>query len=92
MATLTADELTKIRRAAAYKAREQSVELRWIKACLHDSAQAVEDILASSALATQISSAIDSASSPYGVTFSAQEKRWVAALVMEVKYSRDIIG
>jgi hypothetical protein len=39
-----------------------------------------------------VSGDINTASQAHGVTFTAQEKRWIAALVMEARYSRDIIG
>lgn len=92
MATLTDEEKVKIRRAAARKAANADIPIAWVKGAINDSAQAVEDILASTAFRTQVSTDIDAASSPYGVTFTVQEKNWIAALVMEVKYSRDIIG
>ena len=92
MATLTTEELVKIRRAAARKAARADVPISWVKGALNDSAQAVENVLSSVALQSQISSSIDAASSPYGITFTAQEKRWIAAMVMEVKFTRDVVG
>jgi hypothetical protein len=92
MATLTEDERLAIRKRAAEKAQEFDVPIRWVKAALNDSAQAVEDVLSSVAVQTAVSDDIDTASGAYGVTFTAQEKRWIAALVMATKYTRDIVG
>lgn len=92
MAALTDAEKVIVRRAAARKAREAGIPIRWGKAAINDSAQAIEDVLASAAVQTAINNAINAASGVYGITFTVQEKRWLAALVMEVKFTRDIIG
>ncbi len=91
MATLTTDEKVKIRRAVARKAANIGVPVSWVKGAVNDSAQAVEDILASAAFQTQVSDDIDTASTPYGVTFTNSEKKWIAALVMEINYVKDIL-
>jgi len=90
MATLTTEERALIRRRIAKKAIEQDVDIAWVKGAVNDAAQAIEDILTSATLQTQVSGAIDAAASPYGVTFTAQEKRWIVALVMSAKCNRDI--
>lgn len=89
MATLTDEEKVKIRNAAARRANEAGVPIRWVKGALNDSAQAVEDLLANSALA--ISNAINAASEPYGITFTAVEKRWIVALTVLMKHNRDMV-
>lgn len=89
MATLTDVEKLKIRRAAARKAVELGVPVVWVKAEMAGAAQAVEDVLDSAALQTSINSAIEGAAPGL---FSVAQKRWLVALVMEVKYTRDIIG
>lgn len=90
MATLTDQEKTKIRQTVARKAAEHDVPIGWVKGAINDAAQAVEDHLVDQASA--ISTEIDTATSPYGITFTNQEKKWIVALVMEMKYTRDIIG
>lgn len=92
MATLTDAEKVILRQAVARKAAEAGIPIRWVKACLHDTAQAIEDILSGLSLQNEVSNAIDGASSPYGVTFTAMEKRWITALVMEFKHTRDLLG
>lgn len=88
MAILTDEEKTKIRNAAARKADEIGVPIRWVKGALNDVAQAVEDLLVNNA--TAISNAIDAASEPYGITFTAAEKKWIVALTVLMKHNRDM--
>jgi hypothetical protein len=88
MATLTDREKTMIRNRAEQKATEAGVPIRWVKGALNDSAQAVEDLIVSSA--TAISNTIDAASQPYGITFTATEKKWIVALTVLMKHNRDI--
>ena len=92
MAILTDDEKRIIRNAAERKANQADIPIHWVKAAIGDSAQAVEDILDSVAFKTSVSNAIDAAADVYGITFTNTEKTWLAALVMEVKYTRDILG
>ena len=92
MATLTDEEKVKVRRVVARKAAEVDVPVSWVKSAVNDSAQAVEDILASAAFKTQVSNDIDTASTPYSVAFTNEEKKWIAALVMEVNYVKDVLG
>ena len=92
MGTLTEQEKQKIRNAAERKANELSVPIHWVKAAIGDSAQAVEDIIDSTSFKTAISDGIDTAAAVHSVTFTANEKKWIAALVMEVRYTRDVIG
>ena len=74
MATLTDAEKVKIRNATERKANANGIPIRWSKAALNDAAQAVEDLLVSSA--ATISSTIDTATvGPYGVTYTAAEKK-----------------
>ena len=90
MATLTDTEKTTLRRAAARKAAATGTSVHWIKACIQDAGQAIEDILSGASFQNTVSSAIDAASTPYGVTFTVSEKKWLLALVMKLKYERDI--
>ena len=92
MATLTQAEKVILRRVTARKAGEAGVPVRWVKACLHDAGQAIENILDSTAFKAQVSDAIDSAASPYGVSFTNTEKRWLVAFIMELKRTRDLLG
>lgn len=90
MATLTIEEKVAIRNAIARKATESDIPVRWVKACINDAAQAVETLIANSSVA--ISNAIDTATVvPYGVTFTAAEKRWIVALTVLVKHNRDMV-
>lgn len=89
MATLTDKEKVKIRNAAARKASEADVPIRWVKGALNDAAQAVEDLIVASAV--PINNAINTASAPYGITFTATEKKWIVALTVLMKYNRDMV-
>ena len=91
MATLTDAEKVKIRNVIAKKAAKSDVPVSWVKGAINDAAQAVEHILDSVAFQTQVSSDIDTASSSYGVTFTNAEKKWISAIVMDLKYVRDIV-
>lgn len=88
MATLTDEEKTKIRNAAARKADKAGVPIRWVKGALNDAAQAVEDLINNSSIA--ISNVINAASEPYGITFTAAEKKWIVALTVLMKHNRDM--
>jgi hypothetical protein len=87
MATLSADEKTKIRRALADVAQANDIPITWVKAAVNDAAQAVEDLLVNNAEA--ISTAIDTASQPHGVTFTVAQKKALVAWTLFVKYERD---
>jgi len=69
-----------------------SVPVRWVKDCLHGVGQGIENILDGASFKTAVSNVIDSAAAPYGVTFTINEKRWLLALVMELKHTRDLLG
>jgi len=92
MAELTEAEKILLRQTVERKSNEAGIPQRWVKACLHDVGQAIENILSSTNLQTAISNAVDTAAAPYGVTFSGTEKRWLAAIVMEIKHTRDLLG
>lgn len=91
MAVLTDDEKVKIRREIARIAAENSIPVSWVKGAIHDAAQVFEDILASAAFKTQVSDDMDTATSPYGITFTNQQKKWIGAMVMYVNYVRDLV-
>lgn len=88
MATITDQEKAQIRNAVERKAIQEGIAVYWIKAALNDAAQAVEDLLVNNAAA--ISNVINNASQPHGVTFTANEKKWIVALTILMKYNRDI--
>lgn len=87
MAVLTNEEKAKIRNAVEKIANQNGVSIDYVKGAINDSAQAIEDALVS--MKTAVSSDIDNASSTYGVTFTNQQKRWIAAKVMELCFVRD---
>lgn len=89
MATLTAEERQRIRNACEAKASAAGVPITWVKGGLNDAAQAVETVLSSTALSNQISTAIDNATAAYGITFTANQKKWIVSLVLQAKYVRD---
>jgi hypothetical protein len=89
MATLTDAEKALIRRRIAKLARENDVPITWIKAAINDAAQAVEDILDSAAFKSQTSTAMDTATQSYGITFTNTEKKWIGAYVMFTRYDKD---
>ena len=89
MAILTDKELVLFRNAAEKKSLEMDVPIRWVKLCLRDVAQAMEDVLDAPAFKTAISNAIDGAATPYSVTFTNAEKQWLFAFVMGLAYDRD---
>lgn len=91
MATLTDAEKVEIRKVIAKKATESDVPVAWVKGAINAAAQAVEDILSSGAFQTQVSDDIDTASAPYSVSFTNVEKKWISAVVMDLKYVRDIV-
>ena len=90
MATLTTEEKRLIRNLMEKKAIEAGFDHRWIKECMHDTAQAVEDALQS--IKSQVSSDMDTASTAYGVSFTGAEKKKIAALVMQAQYVREWLG
>jgi len=89
MATLTEAEKVILRQAAARKAAELGVPVTWVKAQIHDAGQAIEDVLSSSAVQTALNNAIEGAAPGL---FSVAQKKWLVALVMELKHTRDLLG
>lgn len=59
----------------------------WPKGAVNDAAQVVEDFLTSNQAA--IGATINTATSTYGVTFTAAQKKVVGAAVFYEKYIRD---
>ncbi len=90
MAALTDREKRLVRNFMEKKANEMGVPVRWIKDCMNNTAQAVEDAL--EAIKPSVAADMNAASSPYGVTFNAAEKKKIAAIVMDVKYVREQEG
>ncbi len=89
MTALTSTEQVVFRNASERKANQTGLPVRWVKACLRDVAQAMEDVLDAPSFKTAISNAIDTASAPYSVIFTNAEKQWLFAFVMGLKYDRD---
>ena len=103
MATLTISELRKIRNRAEAKANTTGIPIRWVKAAIHDTVQAIEDAIDGTINITRlevpggagegfniiVSARIDAAAIPYGLTFTNAEKKWLFAFVVEQKYERD---
>ena len=89
MATLTTEEKVKIRNDMERKAAQEGIPVQWIKDAVNDAAQAIEDLIINNA--TAISNAIDAASQPHGITFTADEKKWLVAFTVLMKHNRDIV-
>jgi hypothetical protein len=87
MAVLTATEKAAIRNFAEAKALEAGVAIAYSKPAINAGAQAVEDYLVSKA--AEIGAAIDAATQPLGVTFTAGQKKFLVAIVLYVKFLRD---
>jgi hypothetical protein len=86
---LTPDERTQLRHFMERKAVNLAIPVSWVKSAVHDAAQAVADVLESAAFKTAISSAIDAATVPHNVTFTAVQKKALAAKVFEITFIRD---
>lgn len=87
MAILTDEEKKKIRNGVERIADREGVSVHWVKGAINDAAQAVEDFLVDNA--STMSTEINTASQPYGVTFNADEKKWIVALTALMKHNRD---
>lgn len=90
MAALTETERVKVRRGIEKWANDNGVPVSWVKAAVNDSAQAVEDAI--QAIKADVANDIDAASQPHGVTFTAAQKKVIAAWVLRLNYVRDTIG
>ena len=64
------------------------VPIRWVKAAVNDTVDAIDSLISNAK--PQISTVIDDASQPYGVTFTAQEKVWLTAYTLHRLYLRDV--
>ena len=80
MATLTSEERTKIRQACA-----KTLTVNYTKAQINLAVQAVEDWIMDNAAA--LSSAIDTATSPF--TFTNPQKKKIVAEWAEYKFNKD---
>ena len=87
MATLTAEERQKIRRALERYANENDLPIDYVKGAVNDAAQAIEDQLTN--VQASISAAVDAATAPYGISFTAAQKKIIGAYVFAAKYERD---
>ncbi len=89
MATLTTAQKLLIQRYIENKATSSGSSVRWVKAALNAAAQAVENELTT--IQPIVASAMNVATSPYGLTLNATEKKWLGGLVMYVKYVKDVV-
>jgi hypothetical protein len=89
MTTLTSADLRLIRNWAERKANANDIPIDWVKGAINDAAQAIENEISDPAFRSQISTAINTSTGPYGMTFSPQEKEWLFAFVCELVYRRD---
>ncbi len=87
MAVLTEQEKIMVMKFMARLASTNQVPVDYIKDVIRDAAQAVEDLLVAST--GTISTTIDTATQPHGITLNANQKRWLVAKVFELKFKRD---
>jgi len=87
MATLTTAEKDAVMKALARYARANDLPVTWVKDAVRDAAQAIEDEL--TAAQATISAAVDTATSPHGITFTGAQKKIIGAWVFNAKYGRD---
>lgn len=85
MAVLTNQEKARIRNALERKFPNAT----WPKGAVNDAAQVIEDFLTSNQAA--ISTSVNTATSTYGVTFTAAQKKVLGAAAFYEKYLRDNI-
>jgi len=85
MATLTNQEKARIRNILESK----FPNVTWPKGAVNDAAQVIEDFLTNNQAA--ISTAVNTATAPYSVTFTAGQKKVLGAAVFYLKYLKDII-
>ena len=85
MAVLTALEKTHIRNILEKKFPNVS----WPKGAVNDAAQVIETFLSDNQAA--ISTAVNTTTAPYSVTFTAAQKKVLGAAVFYEKYLRDLI-
>ncbi len=87
MAILTETEKIMVMRFMEKLATQSGQPVDYIKDVIRDAAQAVEDLIDSSTGA--ISNTINTATSPHRITLTANQKRWLVAKVLELKFKRD---
>lgn len=85
MAVLTNQEKARIRNTLERKFPNAT----WPKGAVNDAAQVVEDFLTNNQAA--IATAVNTATSSYGVTFTAAQKKIIGSAVFYEKYLRDNI-
>jgi len=99
MAALSESEKAKIRNFIEEKATSASVPISWVKGAINAAAQAIQDLedgtktivkadVPASLLAIG-SADIDAATSPFGITFTGQQKKWLRAKVLELRFLKD---
>lgn len=99
---LTAKQLFNLQREAESKSYATNSAIRWTKAALNAAVQAISDTLDGDVLLQRsevspsgtglpliVSARIDAATSPFGLTLTNAEKKWLAAFVYYEIYVRD---
>jgi len=87
MAVLTTQELRRVRNHLEKK--QNGAAITWSKSAINAASQAVEDLLDAPSTKAAISGAIDTALTPYGVTLTNAQKKWLVAKVFESKFIKD---
>lgn len=85
MAVLSNQEKARIRNLLEQK----FPSVTWPKAAVDAAAQVVEDFLTDNQ--ATVATNINTATSPYSVTFTANQKKVISAAVFLMKYGRDIV-
>ena len=85
MATITSQEKAHIRNLLERK----FPNVTWPKGAVNDAAQVIETFLSDNQAA--ISTAVNTATATYSVTFTAAQKKVLGAAVFYEKYLRDLI-
>ena len=87
MATLTENDKIKVMRFMERLATSNGESINYVKDVIRDAAQAVEDLLTESS--STISTRINQATTPHGITLTVNQKRRLVASVLQLKFKRD---
>jgi hypothetical protein len=87
---LTANQKQRARNWMERKAKEAGLPVSWVKGAVNDALDAIDGLMTSNAGA--ISTAINGASQPHGITFTAAQKKILFALWAEAKFDTDKDG
>ena len=87
---LTATQKDRARQWMAQKAKDASVPVTWVKAAVNDTLDAIDtDMTAHKAT---LSTAMNTASTPHGITWTAAQKKILFALWSEITFNTDKDG